>query len=64
MKNKKAKQSALDVYRYLFLRCETNTKKYIWTFDRMENAECGWGRSDEFMRHKEFDVVSVMACDL
>lgn len=64
MKNKAAKQSALDVYSDVFLSAPINSPKYFWAFDRLRNAECSWSRSPNHMRHGEIDKVSVKAEDL
>lgn len=59
MKNKQARQSARDVYSYLFLDAEINSPRYHWAFDRLRNSECGFKRHVSFMRFKEFDSVSI-----
>lgn len=59
MKNKKAKQSAIDTYSFVYLNSKLNSKKYHWSFDRLRNAECGFRRSENHMRFKEFDLVSI-----
>lgn len=61
MKNRQAKQSARDVYSYVYLMAEINSPKYHWAFDRLRNAETSWNRHADFMRHKELDLVSIKA---
>ena len=61
MNNKKARQSAIDVYCDVYLDAPINSPKFKWAFDRLRNAECGFKRSQFYMRHYEFDLVSLTA---
>ena len=61
MRNKKARQSAVDVYALVCMRSELNSPRYHWSFDRLRNAECGFRRSKSHLRHKELDVVKIAA---
>ena len=64
MNNKKARQSAIDVYSNIYLDAPINSQKFNWSFDRLRNAECGFKRSQSLMRYFEFDLVSLTAEDL
>jgi len=57
--NKRAKQSARDVYSDVFMSAPINSNLYYWSFDRLRNCENGFNRPESHMRFKEFSMVSI-----
>ena len=63
MDNKRAKQSARDIYSDVFMSAKINSNLYKWSFDRLRNAECGFSRSGLHMSFPEISKVSIKSAN-